>query len=116
GGSDEAPPSPLDAALIFAPVGALVPRALEAVRPGGSVVCGGIHMSDVPSFPYRLLWGERVLRSVANLTRQDGERLLALAPTIPIRTRTHTYALEDAARALDDLREGRFEGAAVLTP
>lgn len=116
GGSDEAPPSPLDAALIFAPVGALVPRALEAVRPGGSVVCGGIHMSDVPSFPYRLLWGERVLRSVANLTRQDGERLLALAPTIPIRTRTHTYALEDAGRALDDLREGRFEGAAVLTP
>jgi propanol-preferring alcohol dehydrogenase len=116
GGSDQAPPAPLDAALIFAPVGALVPAALRAVAKGGSVICAGIHMSDIPSFPYADLWGERVIRSVANLTRRDGEELLALAPTVPIRATTTTYALADANRALEDLRGGRLSGAAVLIP
>ncbi len=116
GGSDEAPPEPLDAALLFAPVGELVPIALSHVRPGGTVVAGGIHMSDIPSFPYRLLWEERSLKSVANLTRRDGEEFLALAPEVPIRTETVAYPLEDANRALDDLRAGRLSGAAVLVP
>jgi propanol-preferring alcohol dehydrogenase len=114
GGSDERPPVPLDAALIFAPVGALVPPALRAVRPGGVVVCGGIHMSDIPSLRYADLWGERVLRSVANLTRADGAALLALAPRIPLRPQVTTYPLERAQEALDDLRAGRLEGAAVV--
>jgi len=114
GGSDEEPPEPLDAALIFAPVGALVPLALRHVRKGGAVVCGGIHMSDIPSFPYRDLWGERVIRSVANLTREDGRRFFELAPRVPVRTATRGYPLEEANRALADLREGRLEGAAVL--
>ncbi len=115
GGSDQDPPEPLDAAILFAPVGALVPQALKAVRPGGVVVCGGIHMSAIPSFPYRLLWGERCLRSVANLTRQDGTRFLEIAPRVPVKTQTRLYALEEASQALEDLREGRLEGAAVLT-
>jgi propanol-preferring alcohol dehydrogenase len=114
GGSDELPPEPLDAALVFAPVGALVPAALRAVRKGGVVVLGGIHMSDIPSMPYALLWGERALRSVANLTRRDGEALLALAPRVPIRTHAVPYPLTEANRALADLREGRLQGAAVL--
>lgn len=116
GGSDEAPPEPLDAALLFAPVGDLVPTALAQVRPGGVVVSGGIHMSDIPSFPYRLLWEERSVKSVANLTRQDGEEFLALAPGVPIRTETRAYPLAQANQALDDLREGRLSGAAVLIP
>ncbi|MFY0990807.1 zinc-dependent alcohol dehydrogenase family protein [Halomonas sp. C05BenzN] len=116
GGSDEAPPEPLDAALLFAPVGDLVPAALSQVRPGGVVVSGGIHMSDIPSFPYRLLWEERSVKSVANLTRRDGEEFLALAPGVPIRTETRAYPLAEANRALDDLREGRLSGAAVLIP
>ncbi|MFQ5348378.1 MAG: zinc-dependent alcohol dehydrogenase family protein [Rhodothalassiaceae bacterium] len=114
GGSNEPPPGPLDAALLFAPVGALVPRALAAVRPGGRVIAAGIHMSDIPSFPYHLLWQERVLRSVANLTRADGRDFLARAGAAPITTTVHPYPLEEANRALDDLRAGRFEGAAVL--
>ena len=114
GGSSEQPPEELDAAIIFAPVGALVPLALRAVRKAGVVVCAGIHMSDIPSFPYELLWGERVVRSVANLTRRDGEELLALAPTVPIRTKVETFALEQANEALDALRSGRIRGAAVL--
>jgi propanol-preferring alcohol dehydrogenase len=114
GGADEAPPEPLDAAIIFAPDGALVPAALRAIAPGGTVVCGGIHMSDIPSFPYELLWGERTLRSVANLTRKDGTEFLALAPQVPVRTQITTYPLESANDALADLRAGRFEGAAVL--
>jgi propanol-preferring alcohol dehydrogenase len=114
GGSDQAPPETLDAAIIFAPVGALVPAALRAVERGGTVVCAGIHMSLIPSFPYDILWGERVLRSVANLTRRDGEEFLALAPKIPVRTRPVPYRLEDANQALDDLRAGRITGAAVL--
>ncbi len=114
GPSSAAPPDLLDAALIFAPAGELVPLALRAVRKGGTVVCGGIHMSDIPSFPYRDLWGERVVRSVANLTRKDGEEFLALAPRVPIHTKTTVYPLESAGEALDDLRHGRFEGAAVL--
>ena len=114
GGSDQAPPETLDAAIIFAPVGALVPAALRAVERGGTVVCAGIHMSPIPSFPYDILWGERVLRSVANLTRRDGEEFLALAPKIPVRTRPVPYRLEDANQALDDLRAGRVTGAAVL--
>ena len=109
------PPEPLDAALIFAPVGALVPAALKALDPGGVVVCAGIHMSDIPSFPYDLLWKERQIRSVANLTRQDGEEFLQIAPKVPVRTDVHPYPLVDANRALDDLAHGRFEGAAVLT-
>jgi propanol-preferring alcohol dehydrogenase len=116
GGSDEAPPRPLDAAIIYAAVGALVPAALRAVRKGGRVVCAGIHMSDIPTFPYRLLWEERHLLSVANLTRQDGIDFLALAPQIGLRIQTTTYPLEQANQALADLRAGRFEGAAVLTP
>ena len=116
GGSDEAPPEALDAALLFAPVGELIPAALSHVRPGGTVVSGGIHMSDIPSFPYRLLWEERSVKSVATLTRQDGEAFLALAPQVPIRTETRAYPLEEANRALDDLREGRLSGAAVLIP
>ena len=116
GGSDEMPPEALDAALLFAPVGELIPTALSHVRPGGTVVSGGIHMSDIPSFPYRLLWEERAVKSVANLTRQDGEEFLALAPEVPIRTETRAYPLEEANRALDDLRTGRLSGAAVLIP
>lgn len=114
GGSDQRPPVPLDAAIIFAPVGALVPAALEVVAKGGIVVCAGIHMSDIPPLPYRSLWGERMLRSVANLTRSDGEEFLALAPQVPIRTVVQTYELEDANQALEDLRAGRIHGAAVL--
>jgi propanol-preferring alcohol dehydrogenase len=116
GPSDTPPPEEIDAAIIFAPAGELVPRALGAVAPGGTVVCGGIHMSDIPSFPYALLWGERTLRSVANLTRRDGEEFLALAPKIPVRTKVRVYSLEDAGRALDDLRAGRLRGAAVIEP
>jgi propanol-preferring alcohol dehydrogenase len=116
GGSDETPPEKLDAALIFAPVGALVPAALAATRKGGTVVCGGIHMSDVPSFPYSLLWEERVVRSVANLTRRDAEEFLALAPAAGVTTTTQTYPLSDANRALHDLRNGVLQGAAVLMP
>jgi propanol-preferring alcohol dehydrogenase len=114
GASDETPPDALDAAILFAPVGALVPAALKAVRPGGRVVAAGIHMSDIPAFPYHLLWGEREIVSVANLTRQDGLDFLALAPQVPVRTTVQPYPLADANRALDDLRAGRIEGAAVL--
>ena len=116
GGSDQPPPEPLDAAIIFAPVGELVPAALKAVRKGGRVVCAGIHMSDIPAFPYALLWHERQIASVANLTRQDGLDFLSLAPRIGIATETTTYPLREANRALDDLRAGRFDGAAVLVP
>jgi propanol-preferring alcohol dehydrogenase len=116
GGSEERPPEELDAALIFAPAGALVPYALGALAPGGAVVCAGIHMSDIPSFPYELLWHERTLRSVANLTREDGREFLALAPKVPVRTTVTKYALEDTEQALDDLRAGRFEGTAVIVP
>ena len=115
GGSDETPSRPLDAALLFAPVGALVPAALQAVRPGGTVVCAGIHMSDIPSFPYRWLWGERRIVSVANLTRQDGLDFLRVAAELPLHASVQTYPLAQANRALDDLRAGRFAGAAVLT-
>ena len=114
GDSTGPPPEELDAAIIFAPVGALVPAALKAVRKGGVVVCAGIHMSDIPSFPYELLWGERVLRSVANLTRRDGKELLALAPQIPVHTTVETFPLGDAEGGLDSLRAGRIRGAAVL--
>ncbi len=114
GGSDEPAPEPLDAALIFAPVGALVPKALRDIKKGGHAVCGGIHMSDIPSFPYADLWGERQLRSVANLTRQDGRDFMALAARTPIETHVTEYALSDANRALDDLRSGRLNGTAVL--
>jgi len=116
GGSDEMPPEPLDAAIIFATVGDLVPMALKAVRKGGRVVCGGIHMSDIPSFPYRLIWEERQLVSVANLTRQDGIDFLRLAPQVGIVMETTRYPLGEANQALADLRAGRFHGAAVLTP
>ncbi|GHD57834.1 alcohol dehydrogenase [Thalassobaculum fulvum] len=116
GGSDELPPEPLDAAILFAPVGALVPAALRALRKGGRVVCAGIHMSDIPGFPYRLLWEEREIVSVANLTRDDGREFLELAGRIDIRTETIAYPLEQANAALDDLRGGRFQGAAVLVP
>jgi len=115
GDSTTQPPEPLDAALIFAPVGALVPAALAALDPGGIVVCAGIHMSDIPSFSYDLLWMERQIRSVANLTRLDGKELLEIAPKIPVRTEVRPYALADANTALDDLARGRFQGAAVLT-
>lgn len=115
GGSDQAPPEKLDAAIIFAPVGALVPQALAAVRKGGRVVCAGIHMSDIPSFPYRLLWEERQLVSVANLTREDGESFFKLLPRIGIETTISTYPLAEANQALADLRQGRVLGAAVLT-
>jgi alcohol dehydrogenase, propanol-preferring len=116
GGSDQAPPEALDAAIIFAPVGALVPQALAALKRGGRVVCGGIHMSDIPKFAYALLWGERRVESVANLTRRDGEEFLDLAARAPIRTEVETYPLERANEALADLRDGRLEGAAVLLP
>jgi propanol-preferring alcohol dehydrogenase len=116
GGSDESPPEPLDAAIIFAPIGALVPAALRSVRKGGRVVCAGIHMSDIPSFPYSILWEERQILSVANLTRQDGLDFLRFAPTIGVVTTTTTYPLQRANEALADLRAGRFEGAAVLIP
>ncbi|MFC0668516.1 zinc-dependent alcohol dehydrogenase family protein [Azotobacter chroococcum] len=116
GGSDQLPPEPLDAAILYAPAGELVPAALRALRKGGRVVCAGIHMSDIPSFPYAILWGEREVVSVANLTRQDGLDFFAVAAQAGIRTETHRYALEDANRALDDLRHGRFQGAAVLVP
>jgi propanol-preferring alcohol dehydrogenase len=116
GPSDQPPPEPLDAAIIFAPVGTLVPAALRAVVKGGTVVCAGIHMSDIPSFPYAILWGERVVRSVANLTRRDGEEFLALAPQVPVRTETVPLPLERANDALDRLRAGRLRGAAVLVP
>jgi propanol-preferring alcohol dehydrogenase len=109
------PPEPLDAALIFAPVGALVPAALKVLDPGGTVVCAGIHMSDIPSFPYDWLWQERQIRSVANLTRKDGEEFLQIAPRVPVRTDVNPYPLSDANRALDDLAHGHFRGAAVLT-
>ena len=116
GASDARPPEELDAAIIFAPVGALVPLALRAVARGGSVVCAGIHMIDIPSFPYADLWGERTLRSVANLTRHDGVEFLRLAPRIPIRTAVTVYPLARAADALDDVRHGRLTGAAVVEP
>jgi len=114
GGAGDLPPAELDAAIIFAPAGELVPQALAAVGRGGTVVCAGIHMSDIPSFPYELLWGERVLRSVANLTRRDGEEFLALAPRVPVRTEGQTYGLEHANEALGDLRRGKIRGAGVL--
>ncbi len=116
GGSEDLPPEPLDAAIIFAPVGALVPAALRAVKKGGRVVCGGIHMSDIPSFPYRILWEERQLASVANLTRADAHEFLAIAPQAGIRMQVTRYPLTEANAALADLRAGRFEGAAVLIP
>jgi alcohol dehydrogenase, propanol-preferring len=116
GDSTQSPPEPLDAALLFAPVGALVPLALAATRKGGSVVCAGIHMSDIPSFPYALLWGERSLKSVANLTRRDGEEFLRLAPLVRVRTEIRRYPLGSANSALADLREGALNGAAVLLP
>ncbi len=116
GGSEERPPRPLDAALIFAPVGDLVPAALRATAKGGVVVCAGIHMSDLPSFPYEILWGERVVRSVANLTRQDGAEFLPLAAEIPVRTTTTALPLDAANEALDRVRHGRLQGAAVLVP
>ena len=116
GGSDALPPEPLDAAIIFAPVGALIPAALKAVKKGGRVVCGGIHMSDIPSFPYALLWEERHLVSVANLTRADAREFLALAPRAGVKTKVSRYPLAAANEALADLREGRLQGAAVLVP
>jgi propanol-preferring alcohol dehydrogenase len=116
GASDEKPPELLDAAIIFAPVGALVPLALQALRKGGALICGGIHMSDLPSMPYSLLWGERSIRSVANLTRKDGEDFLAIAAEIPIRTHIEPLPLADANAALERLRAGRLQGAAVLVP
>lgn len=116
GDSSQPAPQPLDAAIIFAPVGALVPKALQDVDKGGVVVCGGIHMSDIPAFPYRVLWEERVLRSVANLTRSDGEVFLPLAALVPVQTEVQLYPLQQANQALEDLRQGRVRGAAVLVP
>jgi alcohol dehydrogenase, propanol-preferring len=116
GASEDAPPEPLDAAIIFAPVGSLVPLALSAVAPGGTVVCGGIYMSEIPSFPYSELWQERTVRSVANLTRADAREFLPLAPRVPVHTHVTSYRLEQANEALADLRAGRFSGAAVLLP
>jgi propanol-preferring alcohol dehydrogenase len=116
GGSDETPPQELDAAIIFAPIGGLVPAALRVLKRGGTVVCGGIHMSDIPAFPYRDLWHERSICSVANLTRRDAEEFLQLAPRIPIRTETQAFPLEQANEALDALRAGKLRGAAVLVP
>jgi propanol-preferring alcohol dehydrogenase len=115
GDTEEGPPEPLDAAIVFAPVGELVPVALGALAPGGSVVCAGIHMTDIPAFPYEVLWRERSVRSVTNLTRRDGEEFLAIAPAVPVRTHATAYPLIEANRALEDLREGRLRGAAVLT-
>lgn len=115
GDSDQRPPADLDAAIIFAPVGGLVPQALRCVRKGGTVVCGGIHMSDIPSFPYEILWGERKVVSVANLTRKDGQEFLALAPKVPVKTEIETFPLRDANTALQRLRDGSLAGAAVLT-
>jgi propanol-preferring alcohol dehydrogenase len=114
GGSDETPPAKLDAAIIFAPAGELVPRALRALGKGGAVVCGGIHMSDIPSFPYAILWEERSIRSVANLTRRDGEEFMALAPKVPVRTEVQAFPLEAANEVLTRLRAGQIQGAAVL--
>lgn len=116
GGSSEAPPQELDAAIIFAPVGALVPQALKAVRKGGRVVCAGIHMSDIPAFPYEILWGERSILSVANLTRADGHEFMGIAAQVPVKTHTTVFPLSEANDALDALRSGRVEGAAVLVP
>jgi alcohol dehydrogenase, propanol-preferring len=116
GASDDLPPTTLDAAIIFAPVGSLVPSALRAVRKGGIVVCGGIHMSDIPSFPYELLWGERTLCSVANLTRRDAEQFMTIAERVPLRTHFETFPLSSANEALDRLRSGRLQGAAILIP
>ncbi|WP_446719508.1 zinc-dependent alcohol dehydrogenase family protein [Inquilinus sp. OTU3971] len=116
GGSDETPPAPLDAAIIFAPVGDLVPTALQAIRKGGSVICAGIHMSDIPRFPYALLWPERTIRAIANLTRQDAEDFMAIAAEVPIRTETLAMPLDQANEALTRIREGRLTGAAVLVP
>ena len=116
GGADERPPEELDAAILFAPAGELVPATLAVLAKGGTVVCAGIHMSDIPSFPYELLWGERVVRSVANLTRADGEEFLTLAPRVPVRTEVETFPLAQANDALDRLRAGRIRGAAVLVP
>lgn len=116
GDSTQKPPEPLDAAILFAPIGALVPAALRAVGKGGVVVCAGIHMSDIPEFPYKILWEERILRSVANLTRQDGEEFFAIAPEAQVKTQVQTYPLHQANQALDDLRSGKIEGAAVLIP
>ena len=116
GASGERPPEELDAAILFAPAGELVPLALRALAKGGTVVCAGIHMSDIPAFPYELLWGERSVRSVANLTRTDGEEFLALAPRVPVRTTVTEYPLARAGEALEDLRAGRFHGAAVVVP
>jgi propanol-preferring alcohol dehydrogenase len=116
GGSDQSPPDELDAAILFAPVGNLVPQALRVVARGGTVVCAGIHMSDIPSFPHHLLWGERTVRSVANLTRRDGEEFLALAPRVPVRTEVETFPIERADEAIVRLRSGKIHGAAVLLP
>jgi propanol-preferring alcohol dehydrogenase len=116
GGSDQMPPQPLGAAIIFAPVGELVPMALKAIIPGGNVVCAGIHMSDIPSFPYDILWEERAIKSVANLTRQDGEEFLKLAPQVPVKTEVTTYPLSKTNEALEDLRNGEFDGSAVVFP
>jgi alcohol dehydrogenase, propanol-preferring len=116
GGSDELPPTELEAAIIFAPDGTLIPKALRALAPGGTIVCGGIHMSDIPSFPYELLWQERSIRSVANLTRADATEFLKIAPEVPVKTRVSTYPLTEANEALADLRAGHFTGAAVLVP
>jgi propanol-preferring alcohol dehydrogenase len=115
GASDQAPPEPLDAAIIYAPIGPLIPAALRVVKPGGRVVCAGIHMTDIPSFPYAFLWGERSVSSVANLTRRDGEEFLALAPRVPVVIEVQPFPLEEANAALDALRHGRLRGAAVLT-
>jgi propanol-preferring alcohol dehydrogenase len=112
--SSAVPPEKLDAAIIFAPAGNLVPKALSDIDKGGSVICGGIHMSDIPSFPYNILWGERAVRSVANLTRKDGEEFLRIAPYVPVRTETELFGLQEANEALDSLRSGRVHGAAVL--
>ncbi|MEN3370422.1 MAG: alcohol dehydrogenase, propanol-preferring [Verrucomicrobiota bacterium] len=116
GGSDATPPEKLDAAIVFAPIGALVPAALRVLKRGGNVVCAGIHMSDIPAFPYRDLWHERTITSVANLTRRDGEEFLELAPRVPVRTKTRTFPLEQANEALAALRSGALNGAAVLVP
>jgi alcohol dehydrogenase, propanol-preferring len=116
GDSEAGPPEELDGAIVFAPVGALVPAALRALAPGGNVVCAGIHMSDIPGFPYSILWGERSIRSVANLTRRDGAEFMAVAPRVPVRTQTTTYALGDANHAIAELRGGRVHGSAVLLP